>query len=710
MQESQSSDYIYNDFVRFMAQPFPTGTYNDKLQNQDLKSLVISLEHLRHYNFELVDGLLNEPIKYYPSLVRAVDDAAMGYGLQKKQVGLMGIMADHHVTPRGLRSHLINKLVCVECIVTKSALTKPKLKKSVQYNTSYVKTERYYNDGYGIDDEIATSTALPTHDAFEDPLELQPGLCEYENHQYLIAQEIPESTPAGQLPRAIDILLSGSLCDSVKPGDRVQIVGLFRTMGGGKFANYKRAIIAIHITPLNQSATSIKISPHEISQFKLIAKKKSIISILSESIAPSIYGHSTVKKGLLLSLLGGVEKELNQGGRLRGSINVLLMGDPSVGKSQLLRFVNKVAPLSIQTTGRGASGVGLTAAVATDQESGEKTLEAGACVLADNGHVLLDEFDKMNDIDRVAIHEVMEQQSISISKAGLCVTLNARCSIIAAANPIYGLYDESLNPHKNIHLPDSLLSRFDLLFIMLDRPNTTIDMQLSQHVLTSRCYIPSHYQLGQVMEDLPQLGLMKDTEQEDEEEQDILVNNIVPQAQLKKYLWYAKHIKPVLTQKASNYLTKKYGELRNSTFDQHKTLPVTVRSLETMIRLSTAFAKARLSSQITIKDAEQGYDMLKISLFKKVIKLNKKAKIDTESSSEEEIEAEESTVVSYNRLDAFMQVASQLFESTDQYMEDELYGLVIKTMEMDRMEYDHYLTVLMDENKVFRSEGLVIKV
>ena len=642
MQE-QSSDTIYQEFVRFLEQPFPMGTYNDRLQNQDMKALVVSLEHLRQYNHILVDGLMNQPILYYPSLVRAVNESAVQFGIEKKMVGLMGIMADHHVTPRGLRSELLNKMVCVDCIVTKAALTKPKLKKSVQLNSENARVERVYNDGNGIDDEIATSTALPTHDATGKALELQPGLSDYENHQYLVVQEIPELTPAGQLPRSIDIMLSDYLCDSIKPGDRLQVVGFYRTMGG-LMGNFKRSVVAIHINLLNKTASSTKVSPDEINEMRrLVKEEEDIVELLGASIAPSIYGNEIVKRGLLLSLLGGVERELNQGGRLRGSINVLMVGDPSTGKSQLLRYITKVAPLSVSTTGRGATGVGLTAAVSHDQESGEKTLEAGACVLADQGHVLLDEFDKMSDIDRVAIHEVMEQQSITIAKAGICVTLNARCSIIAAANPVYGLYDESIDPAKNIHLPDSLLSRFDLLFIMLDRPNEGHDSALANHVLVNRRYIPDQYEIGQIMEDVPLQYMTEPKDDQDEiVESVIMVNNqrVVNSAFLKKYIWYARSvIKPKLTDKASRYITKKYGELRNANYDKKKTLPVTVRSLETLIRLATAFAKARLSSKISFKDAEDAFDMLKYALFKEVVKhraIKKKKENETADDKEDE--------------------------------------------------------------------------
>jgi DNA replication licensing factor MCM3 len=338
-----------------------------------------------------------------------------------------------------------------------------------------------------------------------------------------------------------------------------------------------------------------------------------------------------------------------------------MVGDPSTAKSQILRCVLNIAPLAVATTGRGSSGVGLTAAVITDRDTGERRLEAGAMVLADRGVVCIDEFDKMSDADRVAIHEVMEQQTVTISKAGIHTTLNARCSVIAAANPAYGSYESDKEPHRNIALPDSLLSRFDLLFIVQDEIDQTRDGMIAEHVLRMHRFYPSKLGLGVPITDT-NLNELYDQDEEEEEEvaemyekyNPLLHSGVKPIGRsaeptllsipfLRKYLHYAKQrAQPELSHAASEIISNFYVELRTeeprSNEDGTKkmrTLPVTVRSLETLIRLATAHAKARLSPTVEKKDAVAAKEIVEFMLFHDVKKKERVKRRKVDHSSDE---------------------------------------------------------------------------
>jgi DNA replication licensing factor MCM3 len=463
---------------------------------------------------------------------------------------------------------------------------------------------------------------------------------------------MPERAPAGQLPRGVDVIMDDDMVDRVKPGDRIQLVGIFRSLGarnaGAGSSVFRTLILANNVVLLSSKSgggiAQATITDKDIRNINKMSKQKNIFELLSQSLAPSIYGHDHIKKAILLMLLGGMEKNLANGTHLRGDINVLMVGDPSTAKSQLLRFVLNTAPLAIATTGRGSSGVGLTAAVTTDKETGERRLEAGAMVLGDRGVVCIDEFDKMSDIDRVAIHEVMEQQTVTIAKAGIHTSLNARCSVIAAANPIFGQYDSNKDPHKNIALPDSLLSRFDLLFVVTDDINDARDRQISEHVLRMHQYRqPGTEEGAPVREQSHQtlgVGLEEDTTAGKETNVYERFNAILHSGMtvtsgkgknkkidvlsidfIKKYIQYAKsRIKPVLTKAASDHIVATYAELRNQDLEanQRRTSPMTARTLETLIRLATAHAKARLSSTVDERDADEAEKILKFALFKEM--------------------------------------------------------------------------------------------
>jgi DNA replication licensing factor MCM3 len=494
------------------------------------------------------------------------------------------------------------------------------------------------------------------------------------DHQTISIQEMPERAPAGQLPRGVDVILDDDLVDRAKPGDRIQLVGIFRSLGnrgaGSGSSTFRTVVLANNIIQLSSKSgggiAQAALTDTDIRNINKWAKsrKTKIFDMLSQSLAPSIYGHEYIKKAVLLMLLGGVEKNLDNGTHLRGDINILMVGDPSTAKSQMLRFVLNTAPLAIATTGRGSSGVGLTAAVTTDKETGERRLEAGAMVLGDRGVVCIDEFDKMSDIDRVAIHEVMEQQTVTIAKAGIHTSLNARCSVIAAANPIYGQYDPHKDPHKNIALPDSLLSRFDLLFIVTDDPEDKSDRLVSEHVLRRHRYRQPGSEEGvPVREQATQtLGVGLEESQdanrptEPLEKFNVMLHagmtatnkdgnvEVFSLAFIKKYIQYAKsRVKPILTKGAADHIVATYSALRNDELsgNQRKTSPMTARTLETLIRLSTAHAKARLSSRVEEKDAKQAEAILRFALFKEVVEdgRRKRRKMTTFDSDDETSES-----------------------------------------------------------------------
>ncbi|KAH0218292.1 DNA replication licensing factor mcm3, partial [Aureobasidium melanogenum] len=501
-----------------------------------------------------------------------------------------------------------------------------------------------------------------------NPLVTEYGFCTYRDHQTISIQEMPERAPAGQLPRSVDVIMDDDMVDRVKPGDRIQLVGIYRSLGNRNAASgsstFRTLVLANNIILLSSKSgggiAQATITDTDIRNINRISKQRRVFELLSQSLAPSIYGHDYIKKAILLMLLGGMEKNLDNGTHLRGDINILMVGDPSTAKSQLLRFVLNTAPLAIATTGRGSSGVGLTAAVTSDKETGERRLEAGAMVLADRGVVCIDEFDKMSDVDRVAIHEVMEQQTVTIAKAGIHTSLNARCSVVAAANPIYGQYDTHNDPHRNIALPDSLLSRFDLLFIVTDDIEDVRDRQVSEHVLRMHRYRqPGTEEGAPVREQATQsLGVGLEEEADADKTSEIYEKfNVMLHAGvtvtvgrgsgrrvevlsipfIKKYIQYAKsRIKPVLTSGAANHIIATYSALRNDEIEsnQRKTSPMTARTLETLIRLSTAHAKSRLSNRVEQKDAEVAEGILRFALFKEVAEDERRKRRKTRATTE----------------------------------------------------------------------------
>ncbi|XP_063827682.1 DNA replication licensing factor Mcm3 [Ostrinia nubilalis] len=643
---------LQRDYLEFLDDEEDQGIYMELVKQMiadKSKRLVVNVNDLRRKNPQraknLLENAFEEQIAFQRALKEYVSSIDPTYAKVQEEffVAFSGSFGNKHVTPRSLTSRYLGNLICVEGIVTRVSLVRPKVVRSVHYCPATKKVmERKYTDLTSFE-AFPTSAVYPTKDDEGNPLETEYGLSRYKDHQTLTVQEMPERAPAGQLPRSVDVVCDDDLVDKCKPGDRVQVVGNYRCLpskqGSFTAGTFRTILIANNITQINKDM-NLNVTLEDIKLCKRLAKRATVdmFELLSKSLAPSIHGHEYIKKAILCLLLGGMEKILPNGTRLRGDINVLLIGDPSVAKSQLLRYVLQTAPRAITTTGRGSSGVGLTAAVTTDPETGDRRLEAGAMVLADRGVVCIDEFDKMSDIDRTAIHEVMEQGRVTIAKAGVHATLNARCSVLAAANPVYGRYDQYKTPMENIGLQDSLLSRFDLLFVMLDIADADHDNMISEHVLRMHRYRNPKEQDGEVLPMGSSVEMLStenpDTEEVDESRESIYEkydpllhgntrskkDQILSSKFMRKYIHIARLMKPKLTSDASDVIADEYARLRSQdTMDSDvaRTQPVTARTLETLIRLATAHAKCRLSFQVTQDDAHAAIELVQFAYFKK---------------------------------------------------------------------------------------------
>ncbi|KAK0533450.1 MCM DNA helicase complex subunit [Tilletia horrida] len=663
-------------FTEFLDDETGPTNYREAVRRMlrtDGRRLIVNIDELRSYNREYATGLLEEPNEYLPafdaalhSLVEQIHNPTKD-DIANKQfyVGLRGSFGDHHVNPRTLRSVHLGKMMSLEGIVTRCSLVRPKILKSVHFCDATKRFHyREYRDATMYGTAPPSTSVYPTVDEDGNRLTTEFGHSIFRDHQMISIQEMPERAPAGQLPRSIDVVMDDDLVDKCKPGDRIQLVGMFRSLGNrvgqSSSSTFRTLMIGNNLNLLSAKSgggiAQMHITDTDVRNINKISKRENVFQLLSQSLAPSIYGHDYIKKAILLLLLGGQEKNLPNGTHIRGDINILMVGDPSTAKSQMLRFVLNTAPLAIATTGRGSSGVGLTAAVTTDKETGERRLEAGAMVLADRGVICIDEFDKMSDVDRVAIHEVMEQQTVTIAKAGIHTSLNARCSVVAAANPIYGQYDVHKDPHRNIALPDSLLSRFDLLFVVTDDSDEQRDRMISEHVLRMHRYLqpgleegtPALDNLDQVLDvgapDGPSAdadgALLNGDTSPFEKYNPLLHGGIQPTivrrgkqrkekrevlsiAFIKKYIQYAKsRIQPVLSLPAAEFIVNVYAGLRNDELsgNQRRTSPLTARTLETLIRLATAHAKSRLSHEVEEEDAEAAEEILRFALFKEVVR------------------------------------------------------------------------------------------
>ena len=596
--ESALSDMVKNFLAQFKDK---TGSFKyveqiDQMMPKISKYIVIDYNDLVA-NFDIESKFNENPDEILNAFARAIKEILQErfpkYAEKiKDEIRARIINYPVQRSLRQINAEVIGKVTSVSGMVVRSSEVKPLAKELIYVCPDHHVTQRFLLQGMSVNVPVKCDTPNCQH----KDLEIKPESSTFIDFQILRLQELPEDLPPGQLPHYIDITIKQDLVDNARPGDRVILTGIVRIeqepiVGVSRASSglYRLRIDGNNIEFLagrsgvkaSRRTEREEVSPEEEKLIKALARDPSIDQRLIDSFAPHIKGHELIKEAILYLIIGSNQRILSDGTKIRGDINIFLVGDPGTAKSEMLKFCARIAPRGLYTSGRGSTAAGLTAAVVRDK-SGIFMLEAGAVVLGDQGLVCIDEFDKMTTEDRSALHEVMEQQTVSIAKGGIVATLNARTSILSAANPMYGKYDPFKNITENVNLPIPLLTRFDLIFVVRDIPSKERDRNIAQHIMDL------HSATG------------------------IENRSLIDVDILTKYLGYAKGLNPIMTKDAEEKLLEYYLKMRN--VESEEMITVTPRQLEGLIRLATARSRLLLKTEVDADDAQRAIFLMESML------------------------------------------------------------------------------------------------
>ncbi|MFB6142731.1 MAG: minichromosome maintenance protein MCM [Halorientalis sp.] len=584
----------YSEDVGDLARRYP----------REQKSLAIDWDDLYQFDPDLAEDYLAQPdqLREYAEEALRLYDLPVDVSLGQAHVRLSGIDA---TDIRDLRSEHVNTLVAVRGMVRKATDVRPKVEQAA-FECQRCGTLTRVPQSSGSYQEPHECEGCER----QGPFQLNVDQSEFVDSQKLRIQESPEGLRGGETPQSIDVHVEDDLTGEASPGDHVAVTGVLRLdqQDGGQDQS--------PVFDIYMDGRSVDIEDEEFEDMDITDEDKADIADLSKSediyeqmvgsIAPSIYGHERAKMAMALQLFSGVTKHLPDGSRTRGDLHMLLIGDPGTGKSALLQYIRHISPRSVYTSGKGSSSAGLTAAAVRDDfgDGQQWTLEAGAVVLADKGIAAVDELDKMRSEDRSALHEALEQQTVSISKAGINATLKARCSLLGAANPKYGRFDQYESIAEQIDLEPALISRFDLIFTVTDQPDEDRDQELAEHILTTN-YAG---ELNTHREEMTQSNV---TEAEVEDATDEVAPEIEPDL-FRKYVAYARrNIFPTMTDDAMARIRDFYVDMRAQGQGEDAPVPVTARKLEALVRLAEASARVRLADEVTTADADRVIEIVR---------------------------------------------------------------------------------------------------